>query len=393
MAKITLADLLTAVTADQAEATILAVCKTFGLPVTSWQSGGIARTIIKVMAKVYAAFTTLIVLAVGGGFLDYSAGGWLTLLAKNVYNVDRISAFFVAAKDGIQLTNAAGGQYLIEPGDLTFSATLGGVKKTFKNTSGGLLDIVGNPGAVLTLDIQAEEVGAASSAAPGTILTLETVLLGVSVTNPIAVLGQDEELDPALRERCRDSLGALSPNGPKAAYRYIAKSAKFPDGTSCGVTKVKIPTPPGDGSLVVYVAGDSGAITGNVGDLSTALGIVEDDIQNKVVPEGVGPVGVVSAANHAIAITYTVYVDQAAGLTTQAVKDLVQAALVAFFKALPINGIAGYVRVNALIGAIENASPYILYATIASPGADVVIATSEVPTLGAITATVVQVTP
>src|ERR1700676_3358745 len=265
-------DLLLAPTADQAEQTMLGLAASLGLPVTAWQKGGVARSIIKIMATVYAAFAAVIVLAIGGGFLDYAVSGWLTLLARNVYNVTRIDATFATAAQGIQLSNSGGGKYDVAPGDLSFSATINGTKYLYRNTSAGTLQP--GPGTTLLLDVEAVEIGAASNAAPGAITTLETTLLGVAVTNIVPVLGQDAESDEALRQRCRDSLGALSPNGPKAAYAYVAKSAVRND-VSIGVTRVKIPTPPGDGSLSVYVASASGPVAGAVGDLTTDLGVVD----------------------------------------------------------------------------------------------------------------------
>ena len=389
---LSLSDLLQALTPAQAQAIILGLCAQLGLPVTSWQSGGVALTIISVIAQVYSAFTQVIVTAVGGGLLDYAVGGWLTLLARNVYNVTRIPATLASAPQAMLLTNGGGGQYIIAAGDLTFSQTIGGVKYLYTTTSGGTL--ASGPGTTLTLDVAAVTSGSTSSAAPNTITTLETTLLGVTCTNTVPVLGQDAELDPALRQRCRNALGALSPNGPKQAYYYVATSATL-NGVSCGVTRVKIPTPPGDGSLTVYVATSSGALSGTVGDLTTPLGVVDNLIQNNVVPEGVGPVTVASATPHSVAITGDVYVNVAGNLVTSDVQVAVDAAMTAYFSVLPIGGqVAGIgkVFINGLIGVIENSSPWIVYATISSPSADVSMGVGDVPVYGGTTITVHQVT-
>jgi len=329
MAKLAIDSLLKPLTTDEAEASILAVAASLGLPITAWQKGGVARSIILILATVYAAFTAIIALAIGGGFLDYAVGGWLTLLARNVYNVERIEATFATAAQAVRLTNTGGGQYDIAPGDLTFSALIYGQKKLYRNTSSGTL--LSGPGQTLLLDVQAVEVGAASSAVPGAIDTLETTLLGVTCTNVSAVLGQDAETDPALRIRARESLGALSPHGPKDAYRFIAKSAKRADGSSCGVTRIAIPTPPGDGSLTVYVATSSGAVAGTVGDLTTDLGIIDADIQRLVVPEGVGPVTVISATEHGFTVAADIYVDKGAGISSALVGVVVSTALRDYF--------------------------------------------------------------
>ena len=379
MAKLALDSLLKPVTPDQAEASILAVAASLGLPVTAWQKGGVARSIILILATVYAGFSAVVAMAVGGGLLDYAVGGWLTLLVRNVYGVERIEATFATGAHAVQLTNAGGGLYVIAPDDLTFSATVGGEKKLYRNTSGGTL--LPGPGSVLLLDVQAVEVGAASSAVPGAIDTIETTLLGVTCTNLIAVLGQDVEADPALRERARESLGALSPNGPKAAYSYVAKSAKRADGSSCGVTRVRIPTPPGDGSLIVYVASKTGAISGTIGDLATDLGRINADIQAKVVPEGVGPVTVVSAVEHPISPLADVYYLSSSGLTDSDVQSLANDALKEYFPKVPIGGYVippgtGEVPSSALVTAIEASSAHIIKAVVA--GGDVALLGHEV---------------
>src|SRR6185369_2301132 len=197
---LSLSDLISPMTPEQAEAAILATAVNLGFPVTSWKKGGVALSIVAVVAWVYSTFTQIAVLAIGGGLLEYSTAGWLTLLARNCYGVERITATFAKAALGITLTNDGGGLYEIEPGQLTFSAIIGGVKRTYRNTSGGTLSP--GPGTTLKLDISANEIGAGSNASPGTITTMDTVLLGVSCSNDILVLGQDEEKDEPLRQRC-----------------------------------------------------------------------------------------------------------------------------------------------------------------------------------------------
>lgn len=401
---LTLSDLLAPLSAAQVQAIILGLCAQLGLAVTSWQSGGVAMTIIAVIATVYAAFTQIIAFAVGGGLLDYAVEGWLTLLARNVYNVTRISATFASAPQAMLLTNTGGGEYIVAPGDLTFSQTVAGVKVLYTNTSGGTLAAWtgSGPNTTLVLDVQATVVGTASNAQPNTITTLETSLLGVTCTNTIAVLGQDDETDTLLRARCRAALGALSPNGPKAAYYFFATSAMLA-GVSCGVTRVKIPTPAGDGSFTVFVAGYSGGISGTVGDLATPLGVVDNDIQNNAVPEGVGPVTVASATTHPIALVADIYVNAAGNLSTGDVQAAIDMAMsntspsntspVGYFQTIPIGGmVSGKVFQNALLGVLERSSPWIVYATLTTPAADVTLTPGEVPTYASATITVHQVT-
>src|SRR5262249_36462305 len=175
----------------------------------------------------------------------------------------------------------------------------------------------------IDIDIRAGEVGASSTAAPNTITEFVTKLLGVEVTNAAPLVGLDAESDAALRVRCRDSLGALSPNGPPAAYRYWAKTAKRADGSPVGVTRVRLMPPPGDGSMQMYVASATGPVSGNANDPSTDLGAVNKAIQENAVPYGHGPVTVSSATVHPLAITCTVWISTSSAMTTAEVQQIV----------------------------------------------------------------------
>src|SRR5262245_1471264 len=258
--------LINPLTKDQVKASIYNLLKASGVPVTSWQEGAVLRTLIAVVAAIFAGFTEVIAVATRAGFLDLAEGIWLTLNAHFVYGVDRIEATYATGK--VTLTNTAGGLFNMEPGDLILLCP--STKKTYTNVSAFQLD----PLSTLDIDIRAVEMGAASTAAPNTITEFVTKLLGVEVTNAAPLVGLDAESDAALRVRCRDSLGALSPNGPPAAYRYWAKTAKRADGSSVGVTRVRLMPPPGDGSMQMYVASATGPVSGNANDPSTDLGAV-----------------------------------------------------------------------------------------------------------------------
>ncbi len=373
----------------EAKAAILAVLVTVGFVVTAWPEGGIALAIVDVLATVYSAFTLVAAAAINGGFLDTAEGAWLTYKAKSDYDVTRFPATFVAGK--IRLTNTGGGLYIIEPGDLTFAH--GTTKKTYRNTSGGTLSP--GPGTTLDLDIIAEEVGTASNALPGTITTMVATLLEVTATNVGALVGQDEESDDSLRIRCRLSMGRLSPNGPKIAYEYYARSAVRADGSAIGVTRVRFPTPPGDGSFQIILATASGGVAGDPNDDSTDLGIIVRDIKANVLPWGVGPVLIFSAEEVEIAVTAHVYVRAAAGLSTGAVTDLAEAALAAHFPLVPIAGwnIGGTFTLpkNGIQAAIENVSAHFINVVVSIPAGNTTLDGDQVPIAGATSIVVTQV--
>src|SRR5678815_4516105 len=368
-------DLLSPQTSAQVQDSVLSVCESLGLSTSTWRSGDPTRTIVAALSRAYSGFTETMVSGIKMGLLPVAEGVWLRLLAKYVYDVEHIEATF--AQGEITVDNASGGLYSFAAGDYTVKASALG--KTYVNTAAFTINPL-ETGVIVP--IQAQEIGASSTAAPGEIDTPVTQAVGLTVTNAEAVAGEDEETDVALRERCLDSLGALSPAGPAGAYQYVAKTPALNGGAT--VTRVKVLAADGSGVVTVVVTNDEGAIADVTG--------IQDGIDLNAVPETVTAT-VVSATAVAIAVTATVYVDSASGLTSGAVEDLVVAALESYVKALPIGGIdlgsGGQVLWRALLGAIEHASPYILQATL-SPETDVALAETEVATLdeGDITLTV-----
>ena len=382
--------LIKPLTKEQVKASIYNLLSAMGLPTTSWQPGAVVRTIIAIVATIFAGFTQVMALAIRSQFLDLAEDIWLTLLALRVYGVERLEATY--ATTTLTIDNAGGGLYSFEPDELIiFNGT---TKKRFTNTEAVTINPLASG---VEVAIRALEAGAESTSAPGAIDSFETVYLGLTCTNASSAVGLDGESDPLLRERCRDSLGARSPNGAKASYRYWAKSARKADGTPVGVTRVRIMPAPGDGSVLMYVASASGAITGDMNDPDTDLGAVAKSVWDNAVPEGVGPVTVASAENLVVAITSTIYVDSAANLSDLIVTQGADKAFADYFQTVPIGGFiispaTGKVYRNALIGQIEKSATAIIKADIPTPAGDVAVSDNKVPVYGTPTFTVVQVT-
>ncbi|HSN26433.1 MAG TPA: baseplate J/gp47 family protein, partial [Kofleriaceae bacterium] len=322
-----LSDLTTPLTEDQAKQAIYDALATLGLSTTSWKPGAWVRTIIAVFAKAYSSLTSLTALIASGGFLFLAKGDWLTLVAQYVYGVTRDPGSF--ASGNIQFDNSGGGIYSGVAGDLIVANTSTG--KAYRNTAPYTI------GALATgvlIPFQAVELGSASTSTPATITTLGTPLPGVTVTNPGALVGLDAETDDALVLRCSEKTGALSPNGPRDAYAYLARSATL-NGVSVGVTRVKT-IPDGIGGVDVYVADKTGTLTGTVGDLTTALGVVDEAIQTQCAPLGI-TARVHAATPHAIAVTYELWIRRTS-LADADVKSAVATQITNFLATIPIGG-------------------------------------------------------
>ena len=380
-------DLTTPLTADEIKTSIYTTLATLGVSTTNWKPGAVVRTIIAAVALVLAALSQLVAAIARAGFLDTATGNWLTLLAYYVYDVTRIPATF--ATGNVTLTNAAGGIYNWNPGELQVTCTLTG--KVYKNLA--LISLGVGPSSV-TSSFIAEEIGADSTAFAGEIDALVVALDGVTCSNAAPLVGTDEESDPELRVRCRNRLGALSPNGPADAYDYIAKSATLNTGVSAGVTRVRT-VPNGAGGITAYLANASGSLAGTVGDLSTPLGAADDAMQRQCVPLGITLTST-SAVGVSVPVTYDVWLYNTTSLTQAQIEDAIADSLAAWFAARPIGGDypAGppgalyRSGVEAAIGAARTSSGIslnIFRVQLTAPASDIVFAANECPVLGTVT--------
>jgi hypothetical protein len=380
-------DLFVPQTEDEAKDFVYAEAATLGLSTDTWQEGDPTRTLIAIDAKQVYFWTSILALVAGGAFLEKATGEWLKLLARNVYQVEPIAATFASAADAIQLTNSGTGTYTFDAEEVTVYAS--GSGKTYKVTEGGTL----TPDAVLTLDCRADEVGASSNAQIGEIDSLQTTMLGVTVTNVRAVVGRDAESEDEIRERCRDSLAAKSPNGAAAAYEYFAITSSDGTALDVDVDRVLVLGDTDTGDVTVYIAAPSGAVTSDDRDA------VEANIAANCVPTGITPT-VLSATPLTTNVTAELWVSSAANLNTGQVEALVEDGLSEWFRDLPIGGVVispatGKIYRDALKGAIFRSIPipgtftsYITNLTVSSPSADVDVDQDEVPICGTVSLTV-----
>lgn len=386
----TLEELTQPLTHEEIKASIYQILATVGVNTTTWKPGAVVRTMIAAVAIVLAAFSRLTAAIAKSGFLELAEADWLTLVAKYVYGVNRIEATF--ATGTVTLTNSGGGVYNEDADDVILTNTTTG--KTYRVSEAFSL------GAFTTLDVAvvAIEAGSASTAAAGAIDDLETPLIGVTCSNAVAVVGRDAELDPALRARCAEKLGSLSPNGPWDAYSFAVRNAVRTDGSSIGVTRTRI-TRDGLGNVYVYVATATGGVTGTATDISTDLGILQDAVLRLAEPLAITAF-VISASPLVLSITYQLWMYNTSGLTTTQVESAILAKLVTFMAGQPIGGniigsADGAIFQDAIKAAISNAAPEIFHVVVSSPATTTVDLTiDQVAMLGAVTATsIVQSSP
>lgn len=317
-------------TYDDAKRAVYDALATTGVTTTGWKSGFVVRTIIAALAVVMVVFSELISKIAKSAYLDYATGIWLTFLARYVYGTERVAATFASGE--VTLDNSAGGG-LAEwaPGELVLRNP--DTNKTYRNVSA----ITINPGDVLeNVAIIAIEAGSASTSTAGTIVEFETPLADCTVTNPLAVVGFDEEDDATLRVRCREVLGARSANGPEDAYAAAARRALLSDGTPIGAERIRLRRD-GRGNVYVYVAKAATAVTGTIEDVESELGRVNIEIQRTAAPLGV-TARVIAASPVTVAWGGTIYLTDRQGFTNAQISAKAETALTAYLRAAPIGG-------------------------------------------------------
>lgn len=372
---------------DEVKASIYNLLKAQKLPVDSWQAGSVVRTIIAVVAQIFSGYTEVAAVVHKSGFLDLAEGVWLTLLARYVYGVQRIEATFANGK--VTINNNGGGLYEWAPGDLIVRNPT--TNALYANTEQIVLAPLQQG---LKATVRAVVAGAQSTSAPGTVTAFVTAYLSVTVTNDTAIVGLDQESDPSLRNNCRLALGALSPNGPRSAYEYIAIRAVRLDGTLIGVTKAKVVEATGDGLVTVYVATASGGVTGTTTDPNTDLGAIFRTMMLSCVPQGV-TLQLSSAIVFPVTVVAVLYVDEDAGIADAEYITTATNTLTKFIADIPIGGRilvdVGKIYRNAIIKELIASSPYAVTADLAVPAFDMTMTANKVATLNAPVITIQQV--
>jgi uncharacterized phage protein gp47/JayE len=331
---LTLNQLLTEQTEDEVLTSMLAVLTQLGFQATAWQPTSWQIIILRVMAFIWSGFTKTLTEIVSGGFTTLATSKWLTLLARYVYDLERLEA--QPAIGQFLLTSSAGAPvHTWASGDLIVADAPNGTAgaNTYTCTAGGTL----GPNATLSLEFKADVAGTAANIPPSTTLYLWTPLVGVTVTNPallpasstwITTPGQDEESDPRLAARCIGRWSRLTYGSTEGAYKGWCLEA-LP-----ALTRVEVLAAEGDGTVTIVGATSLGGLSG--GQITTITNYL------KGITDGVGrrPINDILDVQSAVvvtspALTITAYVLPDVEDTIDAT---IQTALAAYFGTVPIGG-------------------------------------------------------
>lgn len=376
---VAMTDLITPATRAEMLEFLLAIAAANDLPTTSWQSGGNMLTFLTTVAEEMSVMTQTNVAIAKGGFGDLlPSDQWADLWAQSRFDVQRVAA--TQASGLMNFTNSTITNYSRNPGEIIVAHEVTG--KTYRNREA--VTILGTTGLDDVI-MDADEPGTDSNAAPDSITVMVSSLVGVGCTNPLAFIGTDKETTPRLVTRARSKLGALSPNGPKDAYNYIATTPTESVGLSTPVTRTRTVVSLTTGDITVYLATNAGAPSG------PDIAIVQAAIDAKAEPWGANATAV-AAAEESIDVTYQVWV-QGAQLTAAQIQSAIETALSEWLATLDPGGYVippdtGAIYVGSLEQVIGNAVDGILRVEVTVPAADVVLTPDQVAILGTVTPTV-----
>lgn len=368
---------------------MVAALLTLQIPADKWKVGGVASSILTVCSVLVATLSTLVAGTIGDFFLPTATGNGLKALAYYTYGVTVADATF--ATGTLTLTNTGGGVYTKASGEFTCLNPT--IKQTYVNSDAFTLAAL----ETKTINIRAVNAGSVANSDPGTITQSVTSLLGVTISNPIAVVGLDAPSDEAVRQECVNRLAVNSVRGVRFVYAYAVQTAINPATLGpVNINRWAISEASHMSEVVLYIAAPSGTVDPN--DLTG----VETNIEATARPSGV-EVSVIAATPLAYAPAVTVYALAAPGTTQAQIKTSIDDTISTFIAQYPIGGItasddshpAGFTGLfgEGVTGAISKGCNAIGATLLSVKGAtDLALTSSQVAADGVAT-TVVIVSP
>lgn len=220
----------------------------------------------------------------------------------------------------------------------------------------------------------ADNAGSPSSAISANLVTQSvTSLIGVSVSNVDAWIGDDTENNGSVATRCRLQLATLGAGAAFGAYivyalraQQLAPRLNPPQKVSAAVTRARPDLDVTQGIVFLTVANAAGGCAGTINNPGTDVYAIQA-VEVAYAPITCDTLITRGAVDHDITITLRIYLGST--FNTTANQKLFQAAVLAYVRSLPIGGITdpsgvspstNVVPINAVLGAVfdaaENAS-------------------------------------
>ena len=335
MALQSVASLLQPQTPAQMRANMVNMLIALNIPANLWVNGGVASSLLTITASSLSSCQNLLVQAIASGFLNSASGSWLALLAYYVYGVTVPVATFASGQ--LVLTNGGGGVFNFAPYTASFADPVTG--QTYQNVTAISLSSVGQ---TQTITIQCTVAGSIGNASPGAIsgpTAFVTTMLGVTCTNPSAIVGVDGPNDATIRTICTNKLGSLSSRGPSSAYSYAVQVATgVISGLPVNINRSTVTPSSSTGVVQLYVASPSGAASADdINGVIASCNLI-------AVPDAV-TLFVFSANPVPDTSAYTVWV-QSNGVPAATIQAAIVAQLASFYSS-PITSPIGGLKTDA----------------------------------------------
>jgi phage-related baseplate assembly protein len=330
------------------------LAQTFKFPATSFLSGSIGYTLLKIQGAILAIISDSVSEISKQIYLDESSGSYLTLLADNFFDITRYGETQSVINVNIKTEGATPHPYDAESVKISISGIEYYNSEAFSVEADGYV----------VVEFTSTEYGADTRVATNVMPIFTQNVIGnatfslIDNENGYFIIisnGQNEETDDDLKIRCRSKWGTLSTLGPEDAYRYWIMSAINPNTQGrVDITRIKIDRSGAQlvGNLVIYCANDTGPASAE--DIAAAAAVVD---QNRAICSRV-------FVDPAIASTFiynlTVTVNSTAEPSNELLTQSIAAAIRSYFSSLDVGGAIlnenykGYVIYSKIVDLIMN---------------------------------------
>lgn len=228
----TLTELLVERTAADEEASLLSVLKTAGFPVTDWEAGGVAQTMVKGIAARLADLSALVSSIGAAHFTKLAVDldpSWLDLLAEQFFDLQRARATYTVQLCEVSCAVGLGPQTI----NAGFRARAGSNIYEYQGAP-----VVVPDGSTIEISMRAESPGSSYDDPADSITEIITPLPGLTINNPPTDFGGLSG-STAARNPANQGSGTITPVGsPVLLRRYTVTVLASGSQPSSGTVRI-----------------------------------------------------------------------------------------------------------------------------------------------------------
>ena len=275
--------LLTVVTTVQLQSQMLAAMQANELPTSSWSKDGLWQNLVNWFAILYQGLYGILRIVAENAFLKTATGQGLIDLGQGTFGTTYRGKTF--ANGTVTLLNSSG----IPLDELAESISFGKVGSpdvTYRN-SGAVFILNGNQLAIPVVCDVAGTVGnvLADNSAPFNLEMIDTIL-GVSIVEHSAFVGQDEQPEDEYKALCTKQAASRSIGGAQGAWEWYppllntdGTVSESGDGkTRVNVNRVSVSESSSTGITTLVVASPVGPV--DAGEFATIETFMQQNVKN-----------------------------------------------------------------------------------------------------------------